>query len=216
MESIKILVVNDHPLVRQGIIKILGLEKKFKVIAEAGTGSQGVSLALCERPDVVLLDLNLPDMTGIEVCREILKEFEDAKIIALTIYDDDAHVLESIKAGVTGYLPKDVDPDTLIEAIKISAAGGAYIHPSVAGKVLNDYGRISSRLEAKSREENPLTGREVEILALVAKGFTNRDIAERLYISEKTVKNHITNIFRKMEVRDRTEAVVHALKAKII
>jgi len=216
MEPIKVLVVDDHPLVREGIIKILGLEKSFEIVGEAGTGQEALELIFKTKPDIILLDLNLPDITGIEVCRRVREEYPSGKVIALTIYDDDAHVLESVKAGVTGYLPKDVDPDTFIEAVKFAAQGRSYIHPSIAGKVLVDYERLSARLEAGRRDRNPLTAREVEVLSLIAKGYTNKDIANELFISEKTVKNHITNIFRKLEVRHRTEAVVHAMKAKII
>ena len=216
MELVRVLVVDDHPLVRQGIIKFLGLEDAFKVVGEAGTGAEAMKLIPSTNPDVILLDINLPDITGIEVCKRIKAQYPHCKVIALTVYDDEAHVLESIKAGVTGYLPKDVNPDTFIEAIKYAAGGESYIHPSVAGKLMDDYGRLSSKLEMNEKHSNPLTPREIEVLSLAAKGCTNKNIANELFISEKTVKNHITNIFKKIKVKDRTEAVVYALKNNII
>ena len=214
MQPTKIMVVDDHPLVREGIIKTLSLEASFQVVGKAGTGKAALEVAGKTRPDVILLDLNLPDITGVEVCRQIVERYPEIDVIALTIYDDEAHVLESIKAGVSGYLLKDIDPDTLIEAVKAVCAGGSYIHPSVAGMLISDYGKLSSRLRGEHREV--LTAREKEVLSLVAQGLTNKEIAEELFISEKTVKNHITNVFRKLEVNGRTEAVVQAMKKHII
>ncbi|NLO89986.1 MAG: response regulator transcription factor [Clostridia bacterium] len=211
---IRVFVVDDHPLVREGITKILGLEESFQIVGEADSGGEALRLIVENRPDIILLDLKLPDMTGIEVCREIKKLYPEGKVIALTIYDDEAHVIESVRAGVVGYLPKDVDPDTLIEAVKYAAQGKTYFHPSIAGKIINEtlcQGFNPCRISRKR-----LTSREIEVLSLVARGYTNKDIAEELYISEKTVKNHMTNIFRKLEVNDRTEAVVYAMRAGLI
>lgn len=214
MKIIRIVVVDDHPLVREGIVKILGLEETFQIIGEFGEGRMVLGAVEKLRPDVVLLDLNLPDISGVEVCRALAVQFPETKVIALTIYDDEAHVLESIKAGVNGYLLKDISPDTLIEAIKAVYCGGSYIHPRVAGKLMSDYGRLSSL--ASGQESHMLTARETEVLGMVAEGLTNKEIAGKLFISEKTVKNHITNVFKKLEVSGRTEAVVQAMKRSII
>lgn len=214
MKTIRIIVVDDHPLVREGIVKILGLEETFEIIGEFGEGRMVLNAAEKLRPDVVLLDLNLPDISGVEVCRTLAVRFPEIKVIALTIYDDEAHVLESIKAGVSGYLLKDISPDTLIEAIKAVCSGGSYIHPKVAGKLMSDYGKLSSL--TKGQENHMLTAREIEVLGMVAEGLTNKEIASKLFISEKTVKNHITNVFKKLEVSGRTEAVVQAMKRSII
>lgn len=213
-QTTRIVVVDDHPLVREGIVKILGLESAFQVVGDLGTGSSALEMAGELKPDVMLLDLSLPDMTGIEVCKAVVSQFPEIKIIALTIYDDEAHVLESIKAGVNGYLLKDISPDTLITAIKAVCSGGSYIHPSVAGKLMSDYGKLSSRMNGGQRDI--LTARETEVLCYVAEGLTNKEIADTLFISEKTVKNHITSVFKKLEVNGRTEAVVQAMKRSII
>lgn len=214
MQVTRIMVVDDHPLIREGIIKTLGLEESFQIVGKAGTGKEAMELAGEEKPDVVLLDLNLPDISGVELCRKIIEGYPAIKVIALTIYDDEAHVLESIKAGVNGYLLKDIDPDTLIEAVKAVCAGGSYIHPRVAGMLMSDYGKLSMQLSAE--QQDALTPREKEVLSFVADGLTNREIANKLFISEKTVKNHITSVFRKLEVNGRTEAVVQAMKRSII
>lgn len=214
MQATRIMVVDDHPLIREGIIKTLGLEKNFQIVGKAGTGTQALELAGTTSPDVILLDLNLPDISGVELCKKIVASFPKIKVIALTIYDDEAHVLESIKAGVSGYLLKDIDPDTLIKAIKEVCAGGSYIHPRVAGMLISDYGKLSMQLTTEPKD--PLTPREKEVLSFVAQGLTNKEIADQLFISEKTVKNHITNVFKKLEVNGRTEAVVLAMKRSII
>jgi len=216
VEPIRVFVVDDHPLVRKGILKILSLEKEFEIVGEAGTGEEALRLIKEAKPDVILLDLNLPDITGIEVCRQIKKVYPEGRVIALTIYDDETHVIESVKAGVIGYLPKDVEPDTFIEAVKFAANGRSYFHPSIAGKVINDYERLCTSLEAGRKSRSLLTAREIEVLSLAAKGYTNKNIAKELFISEKTVKNHMTNIFRKLEVKDRTEAVVYAIRERLI
>ena len=213
-QMIRIVVVDDHPLVREGIIKILSLESSFQVVGELGAGQQAVELVGKLNPHVILLDLSLPDLPGVEVCRSIISHFPETKIIALTIFDDEAHVLESIKAGVSGYLLKDISPDTLIEAIKAVCSGGSYIHPRVAGKLMSDYGKLSDRMTGHHKDA--LTSREREVLGYVAQGLTNKEIADNLFISEKTVKNHVTSVFRKLEVNGRTEAVVQAMKKSII
>ncbi|MHB1125756.1 MAG: response regulator [Bacillota bacterium] len=214
MDTWKLLVVDDHPLIREGLCKILQLEPAFQIVGEAANGEEAVSLAHQSRPDVVLMDINLPVKNGIDACREITASLPQTRVIVLTVYDDERYVVDVFKAGASGYLLKDVEPDRLIEAIKTVAAGASFIHPSIAGKMLKEFNRLSRAVEES--QENPLSPREMEILNLIARGETNRSIAQKLYISEKTVKNHITNIFRKLEVDDRTEAVVWAIRAKIL
>lgn len=212
-QKTRILIVEDYPLMRAGIVKVLNLEPSFEVVGETETGSEALDLAIKRYPDVILLDLNLPDMPGVEVCKILVRQQPAIKVIILTIADDEANVLECIKSGASGYLLKDIGPDALIEAIKATCRWGYYMHPKAAGRLITDYGKLTSRTLEPGCS---LTERETEILARVAKGRTNKEIAEELFISEKTVKNHITNVFKKLKVNDRTEAVVYALKRRII
>jgi len=210
----KILIVEDHPLLRAGITKVLSTEPTFQIVGEAETGKAALDLADKNSPDVVLLDLNLPDYSGIEVCRILTQKHPVMRVIILTISDDENLLIGSIRAGACGYLLKDVAPDTLIEAIKATCQWGCYLHPGVVGKLITDWGKLNARV--RKGNTSGLTMREVEVLLLIAKGRTNKEIAKELFISEKTVKNHITNIFRKLNVTDRTEAVVQAMKKSII
>ncbi len=214
MNKIRIVVVDDHPLLREGLIKILSLEDTLEVVGEARDGKTAVQIVEELQPEVVLMDINLPGMDGIQACKVIKSKYPEIQVIALTVYDDDKHVLEIVRAGANGYLLKDVEPENLLRAIKEAAAGKSPLHPKIASKLLNEFSRLAQT--TKAAEQEILTPREREVLSLIAKGTTNRLIAKELFISEKTVKNHITNIFRKLDVKDRTEAVVEAMKRKII
>lgn len=213
MSSIRVLIVDDHQLIREGLQKVLSLQEGIAVVGEAATGEEALRLARELRPDVVLLDINLPGMDGVKVC-EALRDEGIAGVIALTVYDDDEHVFAAVKAGAAGYLLKDVNPDELARAIRAVAAGEAIMHPRVTRKVMREFNRLSREIEALTGV--PLTAREVEVLRLVAMGYSNKDIAAKLFISQKTVKNHITNILRKLEVEDRTQAAVWAVKANLL
>lgn len=212
MSSIRVLIVDDHQLIREGLQKVLSLQEGIAVVGEAATGEEALRLARELRPDVVLLDINLPGMDGVKVC-EALRDEGIAGVIALTVYDDE-HVFAAVKAGAAGYLLKDVNPDELARAIRAVAAGEAIMHPRVTRKVMREFNRLSREIEALTGV--PLTAREVEVLRLVAMGYSNKDIAAKLFISQKTVKNHITNILRKLEVEDRTQAAVWAVKANLL
>ncbi len=213
-EQISILIVDDHALVREGIRKILSLERRFKVVAEAASGKKAIELSRSWRPDIVLLDINLPDITGIEVCKTIKQEMPATSIIALTIHDQEEYIIEMIRNGIAAYLLKDVSPDQLINTIVQVAEGKSFISPSITDKIFKQIHKLS----AKPPEHRPrgLTERELEVLRLVANGDSNKTIASKLYISEKTVKNHLTNIFQKLGVSDRTQAVLLAIKEKIV
>lgn len=214
MSKITVLVIDDHPLLREGLIKILSLDEDVKVVGEAGDGEEGIKLVDKLKPQVVLLDINLPKINGILVCKMIKERHPDTQVIVLTVCEEERQVLEIVRAGANGYLLKDVEPDVLLQAVKDAVAGKAPLHPKIAGTVLQQFGKMARALD--ENQENLLTNREKEIIQLMAKGATNRAIAKTLYISEKTVKNHITNIFRKLKVGDRTEAVVKAMEKRII
>lgn len=214
MQQITVLIVDDHALIREGIRKTLGLEKRIKVLAEAANGKEAISICRTRKPDIVLLDINLPDITGVEVCRAIKQELPATEIIALTIHDQDEYIIEMIKNGIAAYLLKDISPDQLIDTILQVAEGKSFISPSLTAKIFNQLNKLS----AKPPENRPwgLTDREIEVLRLVANGDSNKIIAGKLFISEKTVKNHLTNIFQKMNVSDRTQAALLAIKEKIV
>ncbi|MBC7335605.1 MAG: response regulator transcription factor, partial [Clostridia bacterium] len=205
MAPIRVLIVDDHQLIREGLRKVLALQEDIVVAGEAATGEEALRLVRTLKPDVVLLDINLPGADGIKVC-EAMQQNGVAKVIALTIYDDDDHVFAAVRAGASGYLLKDVNPDELARAIRAVAAGEAVMHPRVTGKVMREFNRLAAELALLAGVS--LTNREVEVLRLVAMGYSNKDIAARLFISQKTVKNHMTNILRKLQVEDRTQAAV--------
>ncbi len=212
MEEIRLLLVEDHTLVRDGLKKILALEERFKIVGEASNGEEAVQLAQEIVPDVILMDLNMPVMNGIEASRIIKEKNPGAEIIALTIHDDEEYVFELIKAGISGYIMKDISADDLISAVETVASGGSVFNPAIAQKMLGEFRRL-----AKEGDEQPkLTYREKEILEHVSRGESNKQIAEKLFISEKTVKNHLTNIFRKLEVEDRLQAMLYAVKHRLV
>ncbi|MGB9921080.1 MAG: response regulator [Moorellales bacterium] len=212
MKSIRVLIVDDHQLIREGLLKVLSLHPDIQVVGEAATGDEAIHKAQELEPDVVLLDLNLPGRDGVEVCR-LLAGNGSCRVIALTVYDDEEHVFAAVRAGATGYLLKDVSPDELATAIRAVAGGEGVMHPRVTGKIMREFNRLSGE---QAGPTVPLTPREIEVLRLVARGYSNKDIAAELYISQKTVKNHITNILRKLELEDRTQAAVWAVKARLV
>ena len=205
--TIKILIADDHALLRQGVKRVLNFEDDLEVIGEAEDGQETLARTLVLQPDVLLLDLNMPGLSGLEVACQLQAAKSKTKIIVLTIHDSDNYVLELLKNGVLGYLLKDVEPSMLIKAIHVVNEGNAFVYPSLAERL---FGGV-----AESRSER-LTSREMDVLSCIAKGFSNQDIAQALFVSEKTVKNHLTNIFRKLNVNDRTQALIYVLKHKIM
>ena len=213
--GIKILIVDDHVLLREGLVKILSLDNDLEVIGEASRGEEAVALARELTPDVILMDINMPGINGIEATKVIKTEMPQIGIIALTIHDDEEYIFELVRAGVSGYVLKDIQPERLIAAIKDVAQGKSVIHPAITAKLLGEFNRLSERKTRPSSFDD-LTIRELDVLELIAKGMANKDIAQSLFISEKTVKNHITNIFRKLSVDDRTQAALYAIKKKLV
>jgi DNA-binding NarL/FixJ family response regulator len=220
--SIRILIADDHALLRQGIKNVLELEQDFAIIAEAGDGEEAVKKVNELVPDIALLDINMPRLNGLEVTKRIKVSQPSVKVIILTIHDDESYVVEVVKAGAAGYLLKDVEPGMLVKAIRTVYDGESFIYPTLARKLFGEITRLeeerkhgAANILQHGRDER-LTMRELEVLQLIAKGLSNQEIAQQLFLSEKTVKNHLTNIFRKIDVADRTQAVLFAIKNKIV
>lgn len=223
--AIKIVIADDHALLRQGIINVLKLEDDFQVIGEACDGAEAVEKAIALTPDILLLDINMPRMNGLEVITKINEQEKAIKIIVLTMHDDESYVMEVIKSGAVGYLLKDIEPGMLVAAIRSVYAGESYIYPTLAKRIFNEFNRTHQDKEKEkvcevvrtiSRREEGLTYREYEVLQGVCRGLSNQELAKSLFLSEKTVKNHLTNIFRKISVNDRTQAVLYAIKHKLV
>lgn len=213
--KIKVVIVDDHPLMREGLRKILEMNETIEVVDEAGDGQGAINIARRLKPDVILMDINMPGTNGIEATRVIKRELPGVGIIALTIHEEEEYVLELVRAGVSGYVLKDINPAKLIETIKTVAQGHSIIDPSITSKIFGEISRLGKY--RRSREDwETLTDREMDVLKLMAQGCSNKEIANNLSISEKTVKNHITNIFRKLEVDDRTQAVLFAIKHRLV
>lgn len=219
--AIKILIADDHALLRQGIKRVLNFEDDLEVIGEAEDGQEALARTLIMQPDVLLLDLNMPGLSGLEVAKHLKQADCKTRIIALTIHDSDNYVLELLKNGALGYLLKDVEPAVLVKAIHVVNDGNAFVYPMLAERLFGSVA-ISDNVESKAKEildesrGERLTAREMDVLECIAKGFSNNDISKALGLSEKTVKNHLTSIFHKLKVNDRTQALVYVLKNKII
>jgi len=197
------VVADDHPVVREGLRTFLGLQDDLEVVAEAGSGAEAVAVAGRALPDVVLLDLVMPGMDGVEAIQGILRASPATKVIVLTTFAADHHVLAAVRAGAAGYLLKDVRPAELVEAIRTVHRGEAALHPAVAGKLMREVARPAPP---------PLSERELEVLRLLARGASNRDIAAALVLSEKTIKTHVSSILAKLRVADRTQAALYAVR----
>lgn len=213
--GIKVLIVDDHPLLRQGLCTLLDLEGGIHVVGQASNGAEALRLIDVLLPDVMLLDINLPGMNGIEVAKISRERYPDLAILVLTIHDDESYVNEMIRSGAKGYLLKDAEPRQVVQAIKQVAQGGSVFPTDLMERVMDhyheltvDYGRLQ---HSATLNELSLTKRELEILRSIVEGMSNKEIAGALFISEKTVKNHITSLLRKLEVDDRTQAAVFAV-----
>lgn len=213
-EPIRVLLVDDHPVVRQGLRAIIDGEPDMEVSGEAGSGKEAIEKAAELLPDVILMDIVMQDVDGVEATRCIKENTPNAKVIILTIYGEDEHVFDSMRAGASGYLLKEVTAEGLLSAIRAVAEGYSLVYPSIARRLLDEFGRLAQRGARVGPEPaiSGLTPREREILDLVAQGKTNREIAMDLTLSERTVKTHISNILSKLQLHDRTQAALYAAR----
>lgn len=210
-DQVRLLLVDDQRLMREGLHTLLEMEPGLTVAGEADNGQEALDAYAELLPDVTLMDVRMPVMDGVEATRRLRARWPAARVIILTTFDDDEYVFEGLRAGALGYLLKDVSIQELAEAIHTVMAGGVLIEPSVARKVVAEFARMAApSSRPQQRLEEPLSERELEILALLAHGLTNREIAQRLYLAEGTVKNYVTNILGKIGARDRTQAALRA------
>lgn len=212
-DSVRVFLCDDHTLFRQGIRKLLDLEKDIEVVGEAGNGLEMLDMLKKTGPDIILMDIGMPKMDGVNATYKVKKTLPHVNIIILTVYEDEPHIFQAIKAGAMGYLLKDVSFDELAEAIRRVYKGEALVQPVIAAKVLKEFAMLDKRkMKEGDKFYNDLTEREKEILRLIALGGTNKEIAQKLGITEKTVKNHISNIFSTLHVNNRTKAAIYALE----
>ncbi len=215
MDAIQILIVDDHEVVRDGLAVMLARQEDFSVVGEARNGLEAVEKALELRPDVVLMDLRMPELSGVDAMRRIKDEVADLKFLVLTTYDTDEYIFDAIEAGAKGYLLKDTSREELFQAVRAVHRGESLIEPGVASRLLDRLAQLS-RQATQTSSNDILSGRETEVLQLMAHGTANKAIASALSISESTVKTHVSNIFQKLEVSQRTEAVTKAMSMGII
>jgi DNA-binding NarL/FixJ family response regulator len=214
-EPVRVIVVDDQELFRRGLVMLLGVEPDIEVVGEAGDGVTATDLAVGTMPDVVLLDVRMPKRSGLQACMRIKEEVPSARIIMLTVSDEEHDLYEAVKNGASGYLLKDSSIEEVAQAIRVVAEGQSLISPSMAIKLIDEFKEMSRT----DREQVPtprLTERELEVLRLVARGLNNREAAKELFISENTVKNHVRNILEKLQLHSRMEAVMYAVREKLL
>ncbi|WP_018749992.1 response regulator [Paenibacillus sanguinis] len=226
--AIRVLLADDHQLFREGLKRILNMEEDIEVVGECADGAQVLEGCRQYEPEIVLMDINMPQLNGVDATAELREALPEVKVIILSIHDDESYVFETLRKGATGYLLKDMEAESLVNAIRTVAEGNAFIHPKVTGKLIQQLRRMEYLSETGAiaednaireagvkfvaGDDNPLTRREAEVLRLMAEGRSNKMIGEHLFISEKTVKNHVSSILQKMDVDDRTQAVINAIK----
>jgi DNA-binding NarL/FixJ family response regulator len=218
-EPIRAMIVDDHALFRRGLEMVLEEESDIELVGQASDGSEAVEKAGESLPDVVLMDIRMPRSSGIEACRAMKEVAPSAKIVMLTISDEEEDLFEAIRAGASGYLLKDLPLDEVAETVRAVHGGQSLINPSMAGKLLSEFATLAKRDTGERVQQVPpprLTEREMQVLKLVARGMNNRDIAKELFISENTVKNHVRNILEKLQIHSRMEAVMVAVREKLI
>ncbi|XUX01303.1 MAG: response regulator transcription factor [Dehalogenimonas sp.] len=210
-EKIKVLLADDHVIVREGTKELVQRQPDMQVVAEAGDGVEAVELARVYRPDVIVMDIAMPNMNGIEATKQIKKVLPTTAVLILTAYDSDQYIMALLEAGAAGYLLKNVRGNQLIDAIRAVYSGESILQPSTTRRVI-DHLKVKAVKSEEDSAANTLTEREMEVLKLAAKGVSNRDIAEQLFVSNRTIQTHLSNIFKKLSVASRTEAILYGLK----
>lgn len=216
--SIRVLLADDQALFREGLETLLSIHKDIQVVGQASNGQEAVDLALKLRPDVILMDMQMPILNGIGATRRLKQSLPECRVIVLTTFDDNETIFDALRGGAVGYLLKDVGSAQLAESVRATARGESILDPSVAAKVVAEFSRVSILVGGTSSEvlPEPLSEREIELLRLIASGLSNKEIGEILFITEGTVKNHITHILGKLGVRDRIQAVLKAKELGLI
>jgi DNA-binding NarL/FixJ family response regulator len=216
-QTIRVLIADDQALFRRGLYVVLGTEDHIEVVAEAEDGQEAMVKAEELAPDVVLMDVRMPHVNGIDAARHIRDVSPSTRILMLTVSDEEDDLFEAIKAGANGYLLKEISVEEVADAIRAVAQGQSLISPSMASKLLKEFNALAKKAEERQQYPAPaLTTRELEVLRLVAKGMSNREIADELYISENTVKNHVRNILEKLHLHSRMEAVIYAVRERLL
>jgi len=215
MEKIRVVIAEDEAMTRELLARLIGMESDIEVVDQASNGKAAVALCRKWMPDVLLTDIRMPELDGIQATKLIKSEMPSVQVVVLTIHRDDANVFEAIKAGARGYVLKESAPEDTVAAIRAVSRGEALLHPGIASRVIGEFNRLTEQHEADLRLYAQLTDREREVLKLLAQGKRNREIAEELFIAEKTVKNHVSNILWKLECNDRTQAALFATRVKL-
>ncbi|WP_261132400.1 response regulator transcription factor [Bacillus sp. Marseille-Q3570] len=209
---IKVLLIDDHAILRDGLKNIIAIEEDIAVVGELTSGEEFLETIETTEPDVILMDINLPDKNGIELTSIVKRTFPKCKVLILTMYKHDEYFMSALKAGADGYILKDAPSEEVIEAIHSVAEGNSILHPSMAKKLV-DYHQKKNQTSPNGKD---LTDREKDVLICLVEGLSNKDIAERLYISDKTVKIHVSNILKKLEVKSRSQAIIYAVQNQIV
>ncbi|GGA41093.1 DNA-binding response regulator [Kroppenstedtia guangzhouensis] len=211
---INVLLVDDHAVLRDGLSNIISLEEDMEVVGQASSGAEALSMIEELQPDVVLMDINMPGMSGVEAIRRIRAKDQKVAVLVLTMFDRDEYLYESIRAGATGYLLKDAPSSDVIDAIRSASRGESTLHPVMARKLLDNIS--GGKKTDRGSNEDSLTPRELDVLNLMVKGLSNKEIAEQLFISDKTVKIHVSNILKKLQVKSRSQAIIYAIQHELV
>jgi len=211
--DVRVLVVDDQQLIRDGIASVLDVQAGVTVVGAAKNGQDAIELAATLTPDIILMDIHMPVMDGIAATEILRQQLPDCQVVMLTTFDDEAYIIRSLQAGACGYLLKDIPVGDLAQAVKLAHAGVYQLAPEIAGKLVN---KVESHPKKSENPEHELTKREMEVLSLIATGATNREIAEQLFVSEGTVKNHVSNILSRLGLRDRIQAAIFAIEHNLV